>query len=150
MRSALLVVLLLSSAPSFAGGLVQERENNWTQCLWASFASQKRETHDKNLAAERAFAARKTEEEELLSIEGTALFFPHLKTEVKRMLVKGEPLQIAPGLHGIDVPEHDQLCRGDDSLPHRCGAKAANELDGFIARRPVSCEPVDREYPSMS
>jgi endonuclease YncB( thermonuclease family) len=31
-------------------------------------------------------------------------------------------------LSGIDAPESDQLCRGDDSLQYRCGAKAANEL----------------------
>lgn len=46
-------------------------------------------------------------------------------------------------LWGIDAPEHDQLCRGDDSLPYRCGAVAANKLDAFIAHRPVSCAPKD-------
>jgi endonuclease YncB( thermonuclease family) len=29
-------------------------------------------------------------------------------------------------LSGIDAPESDQLCRGDDNLQYRCGAKAAN------------------------
>jgi endonuclease YncB( thermonuclease family) len=48
--------------------------------------------------------------------------------------------RIRPG--GIDAPESSQLFRGEDSLPYRCGAKAANELDSFIARRPVDCEPV--------
>ncbi len=33
-------------------------------------------------------------------------------------------------------------CRNDESLQYRCGAKAANELDAFIARRPVDCSPV--------
>jgi endonuclease YncB( thermonuclease family) len=33
-------------------------------------------------------------------------------------------------------------CRGEDSLPHRCGAKAANELAAFISSRPVSCMPM--------
>jgi endonuclease YncB( thermonuclease family) len=46
-------------------------------------------------------------------------------------------------LWGIDAPESNQLCRGDDSLQYRCGAKAANELDAFIARRPVDCSPVN-------
>lgn len=46
-------------------------------------------------------------------------------------------------LSGIDAPESDQLCRGDDSLQYRCGAKAANALDRFIAGRPVSCQNVD-------
>src|ERR1700716_970948 len=40
---------------------------------------------------------------------------------------------------GIDAPESSQLCRNDESLQYRCGAKAANELDAFIARRPVDC-----------
>ena len=45
-------------------------------------------------------------------------------------------------LWGIDAPESSQLCRGEDSLQYRCGAKAANGLDAFIARRPVSCIPI--------
>ncbi len=39
-------------------------------------------------------------------------------------------------------PESSQLCCGEDSLQYRCGAKAANDLDDLIARRPVSCIPV--------
>jgi endonuclease YncB( thermonuclease family) len=45
-------------------------------------------------------------------------------------------------LWGIDAPESTQLCRGEDSLQYRCGAKAANDPDAFIARRPVSCTPI--------
>ena len=45
-------------------------------------------------------------------------------------------------LWGIDAPEGTQLCRGEDSLQYRCGAKAANDLDAFIARRSVSCTPI--------
>jgi endonuclease YncB( thermonuclease family) len=48
-------------------------------------------------------------------------------------------------LWGIDAPESAQLCRGDDSLPYRCCAEAANAQDAFIARRPVHCSPVDRD-----
>lgn len=44
-------------------------------------------------------------------------------------------------LWGIDAPESSQLCRGADSNLYRCGAKAAMELDIFIAQRPVSCSP---------
>jgi endonuclease YncB( thermonuclease family) len=43
---------------------------------------------------------------------------------------------------GIDAPESSQLCRGEDSEQCRCGAQAANDLDAFIARRPVSCIPI--------
>src|SRR6476469_9985883 len=46
-------------------------------------------------------------------------------------------------LWGIDAPEHDQLCRGADSLQYRCGSQSANELDSLIASRPVTCEPRD-------
>jgi len=45
-------------------------------------------------------------------------------------------------LWGIDAPETSQLCRGADSDLYRCGAKAANDLDSFIAGRPVNCTPV--------
>lgn len=44
-------------------------------------------------------------------------------------------------LWGVDAPESTQLCRGDDSLQYRCGSKAANDLDAYIARRPASCVP---------
>ncbi|TQF29156.1 thermonuclease family protein [Bradyrhizobium sp. UNPA324] len=45
-------------------------------------------------------------------------------------------------LWGIDAPESSQLCRGQDSLQYRCGAKAANDLDAFIDGRPVDCMPI--------
>lgn len=48
-------------------------------------------------------------------------------------------------LWGVDAPESSQLCRGADSNLYRCGAKAANELDSFIARRPVSCTSVSAD-----
>jgi endonuclease YncB( thermonuclease family) len=58
-------------------------------------------------------------------------------------VIDGDTLEIH-GTHirlwGIDAPESSQLCRGEDSLQYRCGAKAANGLD--IAGRPVSCIPI--------
>ena len=45
-------------------------------------------------------------------------------------------------LWGIDAPESNQLCRIENNLQYQCGAKAANELDAFTARRPVDCSPV--------
>src|SRR6201989_358035 len=41
-----------------------------------------------------------------------------------------------------DAPESPHLCRGEDSLQYRCGARAANDLDALIARKPVTCTPV--------
>jgi len=60
-------------------------------------------------------------------------------------IIDGDTLEIHGTrirLWGIDAPESNQFCHGDDSLHHRCGAKAANEVDAFIARRPVDCSPV--------
>ena len=60
-------------------------------------------------------------------------------------IIDGDTLEIHGTrirLWGIDAPESTQLCRGEDSLQYRCGAKAANELDAFIAQRPVSCIPI--------
>jgi endonuclease YncB( thermonuclease family) len=46
-------------------------------------------------------------------------------------------------LWGIDSPESSQLCRGEDSSQYLCGVQAANDLDAFIARRPVNCSPIN-------
>jgi len=56
-------------------------------------------------------------------------------------VVDGDTLEIHGiriRLWGVDAPESTQLCRGEDSLQYRCGAQAANDLDAFIARRPVN------------
>jgi endonuclease YncB( thermonuclease family) len=60
-------------------------------------------------------------------------------------VIDGDTLEIRGArirLWGVDAPESSQLCRGEDSLPYQCGAKAANDLDAFIARRPVNCLPI--------
>ncbi|GEC16478.1 thermonuclease family protein [Nitrobacter winogradskyi] len=61
-------------------------------------------------------------------------------------VIDGDTLEIhghRVRLSGIDAPESDQLCRGEDSLQYRCGVKAANELARFIAGRPVSCKGLE-------
>src|ERR1700680_2026260 len=60
-------------------------------------------------------------------------------------IIDGDTLEIHGTrirLWGIGAPESTQLCRGEDSEQYRCGAQAANNLDAFIARRPVSCLPI--------
>src|SRR5258707_8188995 len=55
-------------------------------------------------------------------------------------IIDGDTLEIHGTrirLWGIDAPESNQLCRGDDSIQYRCGAKAANDLDSFLAKRPI-------------
>jgi endonuclease YncB( thermonuclease family) len=63
-------------------------------------------------------------------------------------IIDGDTLEIHSvriRLWGIDAPESSQLCRGDDSKPYRCGAKAANELDVFVAERPIVCMPLSQD-----
>ena len=55
-------------------------------------------------------------------------------------VIDGDTLEIHGArirLWGIDAPESSQLCRGDDSLQYRCGAKAANDL-------PACCRSTNR------
>ncbi|WP_407193815.1 thermonuclease family protein [Bradyrhizobium sp. STM 3566] len=63
-------------------------------------------------------------------------------------VIDGDTLEIHSArirLWGIDAPEHDQLCRGENSLQYRCGAKSANALDQFIGTRTVACSAVDAD-----
>ncbi|WP_371180105.1 thermonuclease family protein [Bradyrhizobium sp. URHA0013] len=59
-------------------------------------------------------------------------------------IIDGDTLDIH-GTHirlwGIDAPESSQFCRGEDSLPYRCGAKSANELDKYIAAGQLALSP---------
>ena len=60
-------------------------------------------------------------------------------------IIDGDTLEIHGTrirLWGVDAPESNQLCRGDDSIQYRCGAKAANDLDSFLNKRPIDCAPV--------
>jgi endonuclease YncB( thermonuclease family) len=61
-------------------------------------------------------------------------------------IIDGDTLEIHGTrirLWGIDAPESSQLCHDEDSNLYRCGAQAANDLDHFVARRPLSCIPLN-------
>src|SRR5260370_42381402 len=75
------------------------------------------------------------------------LSFPAFADDLigRASVIDGDTLEIHRTrirLWGMDAPESSQLCRGEDSLQYRCGAKAANDLDAFIAGRPGSCIPI--------
>jgi endonuclease YncB( thermonuclease family) len=42
----------------------------------------------------------------------------------------------------INASKSSRLCRGEGGLQYRCGARTANDLDAFIARRLVSRLPI--------
>ncbi len=61
-------------------------------------------------------------------------------------MIDGDTLEIRGWrirLHGIDAPESRQLCHLNGK-PWQCGKDAANALADKIARRPVTCEDLDR------
>ncbi len=79
-----------------------------------------------------------------------ALSTPSLADDLigQASIIDGDTLEIHGTrirLWGIDAPESSQLCRDEDSSLYRCGAKAANDLDAFIARRTVSCLPISHD-----
>lgn len=60
-------------------------------------------------------------------------------------IIEGDILELHGNrirLWGIDAPEIDQLCRGEDSQTYQCGVEAAHQLDAFVAGRPVTCVPI--------
>lgn len=63
----------------------------------------------------------------------------------KASVIDGDTLEIRGTrirLWGIDAPESSQLCRGNDSLQYRCGAKAATALDQLIGSKPINCTAI--------
>ena len=62
-------------------------------------------------------------------------------------VVDGDTLTVAGErirLFGVDAPEARQMCERDGQ-PWRCGAEAGDALRGFLAGKPVSCTPLDRD-----
>lgn len=63
-------------------------------------------------------------------------------------VVDGDTLEVhgvRVRLWGIDAPEVTQLCRDNANRAYRCGAKAANELDAFLASHLVTCTSVGHD-----
>ncbi|WGS19273.1 thermonuclease family protein [Bradyrhizobium sp. ISRA463] len=66
----------------------------------------------------------------------------------KASVIDGDTIEIHGSrirIWGIDAPESSQLCRNQEGEQYRCGARAANALDAFIASRSLSCIEVGRD-----
>ncbi|MDP3495157.1 MAG: thermonuclease family protein [Hyphomonadaceae bacterium] len=48
-------------------------------------------------------------------------------------------------LNGVDAPESGQKCKDRDGKLYRCGTVAANALDAWINRNPVSCDVTGKD-----
>lgn len=87
----------------------------------------------------------------LLAIAAQLIVPAHAETiEGRASVIDGDTIEVHGTrirLWGIDAPESDQLCRGDDSELYRCGQKAAAALAGILYAipRPVICAPKDHD-----
>jgi hypothetical protein len=74
--------------------IVRQFQNDWQQCVDASYQVTKQQTANKNAAAELAFDSCTTEEIQLNSVEPdiSALLFPHLKNEAKWVFIQQDHL----------------------------------------------------------
>jgi hypothetical protein len=76
--------------------LTRRFQNNWARCLNQSYQVTRTQTPDKNAAAEMAFQACSAEEQDLASLPYTASVMPHLKAEMKHVLIDEGHLSILP------------------------------------------------------
>jgi hypothetical protein len=81
--------------------VTRKLQNHWDQCLNQSYRSDRASTLDKNAAAEMAFAACASEEQDLTSFVNMRIPpeyspMPHLRAETKRVLIEEGHLQIYP------------------------------------------------------
>jgi endonuclease YncB( thermonuclease family) len=70
------------------------------------------------------------------AISGTASVIDADTLEIARTRIR---------LTGVDAPETDQKCRNANGQFIRCGAIAANALDAWINRNPVTCMIEDKD-----
>jgi len=81
--------------------LTRKLQNHWSQCLNQSYRTTIKQMADKNTAAEMAFQACSSEEQDLASYVNANIPIayspmPHLKAETKRVLVEEGHLPIYP------------------------------------------------------
>ena len=75
--------------------ITRRLQNNWDRCLDQSYQVTRTKTPDKNAAAELAFQACSSEEQDLVSASYAApMLQPHLRAETKRVLIDDGHLPI--------------------------------------------------------
>ncbi len=91
---SIVVALLGDASPQSVAGTVKRVQDRWTQCLKSSFQINRKHTADPNAAAELAFGACATEEDELWTMpaaNGTPRSsFAHSKSAMKQVLIEGK------------------------------------------------------------
>lgn len=89
----LILCVLGSTAIAQTGDLVKNRQDRWMKCLKQSFKSGRQSTRDANAAAEMAFSACKTEEDDLWELSAASGVprnaFTGLKSATKQVLIEG-------------------------------------------------------------
>ncbi len=91
-----IVIALLGDAASAqsVAGTVKRVQDRWMQCLKSSFQINRKQTADPNAAAELAFGACATEEDELWTMSAAngvpRSSFAGLKSAMKQVLIEGK------------------------------------------------------------
>jgi uncharacterized lipoprotein YajG len=67
--------------------IAKQLNDNWNRCLEQSYRVSSTQTPDKNAAAEMAFQACTSEEQDLASVPDVREIMPHLKAATKRVLI---------------------------------------------------------------
>lgn len=76
--------------------VTRKLQNAWHRCLEQSYRTTRTQTPDKNAAAEMAFHACSSEEQDLASLPYSAMLMPHEKAETKHVLIEEGRLPIYP------------------------------------------------------
>jgi hypothetical protein len=95
LASALIIVAISTSAlAQSTGDLTKAMQDRWMRCLKESYQVRKKQTPDRNAAAEMALRACSTEEDELWTYSEQAgvprNIFIHLKAATKQVLIDGK------------------------------------------------------------
>jgi hypothetical protein len=89
----ILVALTGGASAQTTSGTIKRIQDRWMQCLKSSFQINRKQVADPNAAAELAFGACATEEEELWSMSANSgvprSSFAGLKSAMKQVLIEG-------------------------------------------------------------